>query len=127
MCQADGAQSAREKLKAHLRHVDLEFAAGVTDAGLLALRGCALETLNLNACQQCVRLALLLCGWSCLEAQDIHGSDVVWGLPSMPDVRFADVDPWPPLNAHTCIVDTCGPLVCDLYRGNRTCRLGKLD
>jgi len=38
--------------------VDLEFAAGV--AGLLALRGCALETLNLNACQQCVVLTHLL-------------------------------------------------------------------
>jgi len=53
VAQADGAAPAREKFKAHLRHVDLEFAAGVTDAGLLALRGCALETLNLNACQQC--------------------------------------------------------------------------
>ena len=69
--QADGAASAREKYRAHLRHVDLEFAAGVSDAGLLALRGCALETLNLNACQQCVVLThLFLCRRAATGAVD---------------------------------------------------------
>lgn len=36
----------------HLRSLKLEFAVGVDDAVLGALRGCALESLNLNACQK---------------------------------------------------------------------------
>ncbi len=54
MLQFDSAEAARQLYRMHLRHVNLEFAAGVTDAGLLTLRGCALDSLNLNACQQCV-------------------------------------------------------------------------
>lgn len=38
--------------KRHLRSVNLEFTAGVKDEHLQALRGCHLQNLNLNGCQQ---------------------------------------------------------------------------
>lgn len=38
--------------QAHLRHVKLEFAVGIADSVLAELRGIALESLNLNACQK---------------------------------------------------------------------------
>lgn len=45
---------------AALQELNLEFAAGVTDALLTPLRGAFLEALNLNGCQQCVRLTFSL-------------------------------------------------------------------
>lgn len=46
------ATAARQLYHQHLRHVNLEFAAGVNDKNLTALHKCNLESLNLNACQQ---------------------------------------------------------------------------
>lgn len=46
------AAATRQLYQQHLRHVNLEFAAGVDDENLAALHNCCLETLNLNACQR---------------------------------------------------------------------------
>lgn len=49
---SEDAAAARTLFHQHLRHVNLEFAAGVDDAKLLVLQPCRLESLNLNACQR---------------------------------------------------------------------------
>ncbi len=45
--------ASQPRLLASIQELNLEFAAGVTDALLLPLRGAGLEALNLNGCQKC--------------------------------------------------------------------------
>ena len=45
------------QLQAHLKEVNLEFAAGIEDTHLACLRPFSLEALNLNGCQRCAALS----------------------------------------------------------------------